>query len=73
MHKNQSFKQSELTLFRGTHLDGSGILILVAKDWMAVSSDFGDNDPWVLKEAIEVSYQYEPLNLSRFKNLIKIW
>ena len=69
----QSFKQSELTLFRGTHLDGSGVLILVAKNQMAISTDFGDEDPWILKDNIEVSYLYEPLDLSRFKNLTKIW
>lgn len=68
-----SFKQSELTLFRGTRHEGEKLLILVAKNRMAISTDFGDEDPWILKEAIEASYQYEPLNLFQFKNLTKIW
>ena len=73
MAKSLSFKQSELTLFRGIHPDGGRVLILVAKDRMAISTDFGDKDPWVLKDHVENSYQYDPLVLSGFKNLTKIW
>ena len=73
MTELQSFKQSELTLFRGNRHEGEKLLILVAKDRMAVSTDSGDTDLWVAKKRIEVSYVYEPLNLSRFENLTKIW
>ena len=69
-----SFKQSELTLFRGTDPKGGKILILVAGNQMALSTDFGDDDPWVLKDdVIEVSYNYEPLNLSKYTDLEKVW
>ena len=73
MGELQSFKQSELTLFRGNYPVGGMILILVAKNRMAISSDSGDTDSWVLKKAIEINYVYEPLDLSQFKNLTKIW
>ena len=73
MTELQSFKQSELTLFRGTYLKGEKMLILAAKDRMAVSTDSGDTDSWVLKKGIEINYVYEPLELSQFKNLTKIW
>ena len=73
MTKLQSFKQSELTLFRGTRHEGGRVLILIAKDRMATSTDSGDTDSWVLKKGIEINYVYEPLDLTQFKNLTKIW
>lgn len=73
MAKLLSFKQSELTLFRGTCPESGKVLILVAEDWMAISTDFGDTDSWVLKKGVEIGYFYDPLDLSRFKNLTKIW
>ena len=73
MDIRQSFKKSELTLYRGTHLYRGKILILVAKDLMAVSTDSGDTDSWVLKKGIEITYVYEPLDLSNIENLTRIW
>lgn len=60
-----------LTLFSGIFERGK-ILILVTGKKMAVSTDFGPTDPWRNKLA-NTPFVYEPLDLSEYTDLEKVW
>ena len=61
----------DLTLFSGKS-EGTEDLILVTGKRMAVSTDFGQFDPWRNK-LVSIGYIYEPLNLSKYTDLEKVW
>lgn len=60
-----------LTLFSGNS-SGAKILLLVVGKRMAISTDFGEDDPWRNK-LITQPYVFEPLNLSNYTDLEKVW
>ena len=68
----ESYPLESLTLLSGKSLE-ENILILVSGWRMAISTDFGPTDPWRNKEHVGLPYVYEPLNLSNYTNLEKVW
>ena len=60
-----------LTLFSGKS-ERTKVLILVTGKRMAVSTDVGPPDPWRDK-LVHTYYVYEPLNLSKYTDLEKVW
>lgn len=68
----ESYPKESLSLFSGETLERK-VLILVAGERMAVSTDFGPDDVWRHKRYIGFRYAYEPLNLSKYTNLEKVW
>ena len=60
-----------LTLFSGMS-ERTKVLILVTGKRMAVSTDIGSTDPWRNK-LVHMTYVYEPLNLSNYTDLEKVW
>ena len=61
-----------LTLFSGVS-ERTKVLILVSGKRMAVSADSGPDDVWRNKKHIKLRYVYEPLILSNYTNLEKVW
>lgn len=61
----------DLTLFSGVS-EGFKILILVTGKRMAVSTDFGPTDPWRNK-LVNSHFVFEPLDLSEYTDLEKVW
>lgn len=73
--KPESYPLESLSLFSGEDVEDSEnkVLILVSGKRMAVSSDFGPDDAWRNKKHVHFAYAYEPLNLSIYTNLEKVW
>lgn len=61
-----------LTLFSGISEERKKVLILVTGEVMAISTDFGPTDPWRNK-LVHMPLVYEPLNLSEYTDLEKVW
>lgn len=68
----ERYSVEDLSLFSGKSL-GSRALILVTGKRMVVTGDFGPEDPWRNKEVVDRPYIYEPLDLSIFTDLEKVW
>ena len=69
----EAYPLESLTLFSGVS-ERTKVLILVSGKRMAISTDSGPDDAWRNKEPnIGFPYVYEPLNLSKYTNLEKVW
>ena len=71
----EKYPLESLSLFSGETVKDSEnkVLILVSGKRMAVSSDFGPDDVWRNKVHVHFAYAYEPLDLSNYTNLEKVW
>ena len=67
----EAYPLESLTLFSGV-FERTKALILVTGKRMAVSTDGGPTDIW-RNRLVHTTYVYEPLNLSEFTNLEKVW
>ena len=71
----EKYPVESLSLFSGETVEDleNKVLILVSGKRMAVSSDSGPDDSWRNKKHTGFPYFYEPLNLSEYTNLEKVW
>lgn len=71
----EKYPVESLSLFSGETIGNleNKVVILVSGKRMAVSSDSGPDDAWRNKKHVHFAYAYEPLNLSEYTNLEKVW